>query len=218
MIESFSCEPGKVVALDNGVDPDAITAEVASEPECDVPARYVLSAATLEAKKGHDILIEAFNTVATRDSSLHLVIAGRPAEPEYVELLERLRVNSPFGARIHVLKNLPHGRVMRMMAGALVTVLASRVEPFGIVVLEAGVLRRPAIATDVCGVVRRLDPSSEISIVPASDAESLAQALFVMLTDPAAREQQAELLHKRVLADFQWSRIARQYALLAEAR
>ena len=96
--------------------------------------------------------------------------------------------------------------------------LASRQEPFGIVVLEAGVLRLPVVATTACGVAMLLEPEREVLTVPPEDAAKLANALERLVSDDALSGRLGAALHARIWADFTWERIVSQYLFCPDPR
>lgn len=206
-----------VSAIDNGIDVGRILTVAEAEPRDPLPADYVLALGTLEYKKGHDVLMRAFERIASAHPGLHLLIAGRTGPANEVAELEEVRRSLPAAPRISVRPDLAHEEALRMLARARVLVLASRVEPFGIVVLEAGVLSRPVIATDICGVVRRVDAPDEIVSVPPDDVDALARAIDALLRDQASADLRAKAFRARVVRDFQWNRILELYVSAARA-
>jgi glycosyltransferase involved in cell wall biosynthesis len=67
---------------------------------------------------------------------------------------------------------------------ASVFVLASRVDPFPLVVLEAMALARPIVATDLPGTREQLDGSA--TFAEPGDSSSLGAAVAAVLSDPDA--------------------------------
>lgn len=209
--EVFGPAARRTRAIDNGVDPVLIKSLAAIEPAFNLPPRFILSLATIEHKKGLDTLVQAFDTIATHFPDLSLVIAGRAAE---LDCLARLRAQideSPHRRRIVVWENLDHREAMRVLGRASMLVLASRQEPFGIVVLEAGVLRVPVVATTACGVVALLETELEAIAVPAEAPATLAAGISRVLSDEAFARRLTTHLHARVIRDFTWDCIVPRY-------
>ncbi len=200
--------------IDNGVDPELIAVKTAAPLPIEVPQKCIVSLATFEDKKGLDVLLQAFDSVALGDPDVHLVIAGRVTSADMFEDFERQRQQLRHGDRVQLLKDVDHGAAMRLLQHARVFVLPSRSEPFGIVVLEAGALGRPVVATSACGVSRRLCEGTDLLIVPPDDAPALTAAIERLLSDPVLAEQLATSLRRRVFSDFTWARIVHRYAAL----
>lgn len=199
----------------NGVDPEFVqrAADTATPPP-DLPARFVLCLATFERKKGIDVLLKAFDTIAEHHPDLSLVLAGRLGEADHFAELDALRARMVHGQRVRFLVGLPHATAMATLARARALVLPSRIEPFGLVVLEAGLLGVPVVASTACGVAQLLDAGREFESVPPDDAQALASALGKLLEDTAGARRLADALRQRVFADFTWDRIVGMYQAL----
>ena len=138
----------------NGCDPPAIRAAATQHAPPLPPVagrRYLLSLGTFERKKGHDVLIDAFARVASRHEDLDLVIAGRSADQQCIDALRTQSAAHGLGERVRLLMDVPHGPAMRLLSDAALLVVPSRIEPFGIVALEAAALARPVVVSDACG-------------------------------------------------------------------
>lgn len=204
--------------IDNGVDPDSLVSKAGGPPSTESPPKYILSIAAFEEKKGLDVLLRAFEQVAERDENVHLVIAGGVTSAEVFERIESQRQQMHHGDRVRLLRVLMHVEAMRLMRHARVFVLASRQEPFGIVVLEAGALARPVVATSACGVTRRLNAGTDLLVVPPDDAAALVDAIERVMADDALAARLGTSLRQRVSSEFTWARIVHQYAVLGAAR
>lgn len=203
-----------VYVLGNGVDPEDIYQLSALPPETSVRRPYLLSLGTFEYKKGHDVLIRAFAQVARTHPTLSLVIAGRADDDSEFVRLDELRESLGVGDATILLRNVRHAEAMRLLAGSELLILASRQEPFGIVVLEAGVLSRPVVATDVCGVVEHLRADEELVVVPAEDEKALARAIDRILVDALLARMLGNRLQRAVLARFTWKAVLTRYLSL----
>lgn len=209
-VETFPCSgPTRVIV--NGVDPEAVLRQAAAGNAVGLPSRFVLALATIERKKGLDVLVDAFAAVAQRHPDLSLVLAGRVAEPDFLAALNERCAGLPCAARITVLTGLVHADAMAALAKAALMVLPSREEPFGIVVLEAGVLGVPVIATQACGVAQLLVDGQEFIAVPTDDVAALAAAIDRVVAGRVAVPSMARALAERVRRDFTWDQIVLNY-------
>lgn len=73
------------------------------------------------------------------------------------------------------------------IARARALVLPSFSENLPIVIMEAMALGRPVIATYIAGIPELVEPGRTGWLVPASDADALAEAMREALMAPAAR-------------------------------
>lgn len=200
--------------IDNGVDPELLIDKASAKPSIDLPSKFILSLATFEEKKGLDVLLRAFDHSATSDPDVHLVIAGRVMDADVFERIEKQRRQLRHADRVRLLQDVPHREAMRLLRQANLLVLASREEPFGIVVLEAGALARPVVATSVCGVSLRLNAGTDLLVVPPDDVPALANAIERILGSETLARDLVTALHRRVRSEFTWARIVHQYAAL----
>jgi glycogen(starch) synthase len=90
-------------------------------------------------------------------------------------------------------------------------VLPSRSEPFGIVIIEAGALDTPVIASNVGGVPEIIDDGRTGVLVPAGNATALASAILGLLRDTATAGAYAAAFKAVVAADFTWERALQAY-------
>ena len=82
-----------------------------------------------------------------------------------------------------------------------VMVIPSRAESLPYVVLETAAAGKPLITTSVGGIPEIYGPLSD-KLVPAGDAEALANAITCVLSDPAAADAFAQTLRDRVAMFF----------------
>ena len=207
----------RIQALPNGVAPDRIRA-TAARPATLAGARapaagYLACVATFEAKKGQDVLIRAFQALAADYPGLDLVLAGRRAGAW--DGLRSLVRELGLADRVHFLPNLDHDQALGVIRDARVFVLPSRYEPFGIVLLEAGVFAVPVVASRVGGIPQIVRADRDGLLVPPEEPAALAASLRALLADPGRARQLGESLQRRVLAEFTWSRAVERYLRVA---
>lgn len=174
--------------------------------------RFILSVASLEPKKGIDTLLRAFAVLRGEGVDAMLALVG----PD-VGVGDRLRaLAAELGVSDHVAfcGELPHRDLHAYYTAAAVFCLASRAEPFGIVLLEAGAFGCPVVATAVGGIPEILEHEVTARLVPPDDPPALAAQLNRTLRDSAEAKRLAEALRRRVEADFSWRNAHRAYMRL----
>jgi glycosyltransferase involved in cell wall biosynthesis len=174
----------RAAVIRNGLRADEFV-PVAPAPD----ARDILFLGTFRELKGIDVLLEAIARLAARHgrrATAHLV--GQPDELSRYQALaaelgiaERVEFHSPMPAR----EAFAMGRLV---------VVPSRAESMPYVVLEAIAAGRPLVATRVGGIPEIFGPRAD-ELVPAGDADALADALEGALADPAAAAQAATARH-----------------------
>ena len=178
-------------------------ADFASIPNAHVHARpYIFALGRFVPQKGFDVLIRAFERAQL--SGFDLIIAGDGPERAQLEELARNLPNVHFWGRA--------GRtdVVRLMRGCAWFVLPSRVEPQGIVNLEAMAAGRAVVASRTGGVPEIvLDGETGILVAP-NNVEELARALQELAQQPRRRDELGAAGLARAQL-FDWDALAAQY-------
>jgi glycogen(starch) synthase len=198
-VRRFGLQAGTVVP--NGVEMDGD-----AEPEpIDLPFdRFLLALGRVVPKKGFDLLLDAF---ARLPPGVGLVVGGDG--PALAGLAARARELGVAG-RVLLPGRLGRGQVAWAMARAEGFVLPSRVEPFGIVALEAMRAGRPVVVTPHGGPPEIVRYGRDGLVADPLDAEALAAALARLLDDEPLRARLAVAGPLRA-AEFDWGVIAGRY-------
>ncbi len=193
------------VALDGGDDgPVAADAYLASRLG-DEP--YVLALGRVVDKKGFDLLLSGYSAMDPTLRTADLVIGGTgPA----LEALEAQAEESGIADRVHFVGRLAREQVATAMAAATVFVMPSRLEPFGIVVLEGWRAGTAVVATNRGGAPEFIRDGEDGLLVDPFDTAAVARVLERILSDDALRRSIAEAGRARV-EEFAWPVIAGRY-------
>jgi len=195
----------------NGLNVDAFVAMAgALEP---AQRRTILNVAKFEQKKGQDVLLQAFAQLAPAYTDVDLVLVG--AVDDALPVLQALSESLGIAHRVQFVMNLPHAQVAAYFRRASIFVLPSRVEPFGIVLLEAGAIGLPVVASRVGGIPEILEEGATGLMVRADDTAALAAGLQSLLDDPARARAMGARLRHRVASTFTWTAAYAQYVALA---
>lgn len=169
---------GSVSVVPNGVDLEEIGREAEKTDGFDwlVPEKkFILSVGRLVWEKDHETLLRAFARLKKRDS-LQLIILGKgPLEQRLKDLAWELQI-SQYVSFPGVLAN-PYP----LMRTCELFVLPSRVEAFGLALLEALACGATCISTDCPGAPKEVLANSNGSIVKVGDHEGLAIEIEQML-------------------------------------
>lgn len=171
---------------------------------------FLLNVARYEHKKGHDILIKAFEKLADEFPEVMLVTIGGSVGGESAEV--RAMVDqSPARERILMLENVRHPQVGVFLRAARLFVLASRREGFPFVLLEAGAMRIPVVAAACLGVPEIIEDGVTGRLVPVEDPDALAGAIGDLLREEQERGKLAEALHELVAREFNWTAVYQKH-------
>jgi len=160
------------------VVPHGVTTSVVSEADRDdeaveLPDDYLLTVATLEPRKGLDVLVRALAEPGM--SQQHLVVVGQPGWGG-LDLDAAARRAALDPARVHVLGRIRDGQLATAYRRAAIVVVPSRAEGFGLPLLEGMAAGKPVVYSDI-PALRELAGGTGI-MVPADDPASLARAVL----------------------------------------
>lgn len=201
-VRRFGCPREKSRVVFNGVDLE----EPGEEPFDQPFPEFVAAIGRMVDKKGFDLLIDAWGLVADRFPDVGLVIGGAgPAEARLRDLVESRQV-----PRVHLPGRLDRPHVAWLMNHARLVVMPSRVEPFGIVALEAWRAGRPVVVTSRGGAGEFVVDKVSGRVVDPFDREALGAAIAELLEDRPTSEQMGRA-GRDAVASFAWPRITDAY-------
>lgn len=153
----------------------------------------------VQAVKGVDVALEAFDRVAQRIPDATLVVVGGPSGPRGHREMRSIRARAGRGhGEVVFFEPLPHRTLADVYRSADVLHVPSRSESFGLVAVEAQACGTPVVATRVGGLQFSVDDDSSGLLVEGWDPSDHAAALLAILTD----QERAELMSKRAA---EWS-------------
>ncbi|MFG1686373.1 glycosyltransferase [Nonomuraea sp. NPDC049269] len=164
----------KLSVIYNGLQPSAF--DHAEPASIDTALPVVLCVARLAPQKGHGFLLEAASRLLQRGRPCTFVLLGDgPERHRLSELARELRVD------VRLLGD--RADVSAFLAIADVVVLPSLWEGLSNAVMEAMAVGLPIVATKVGGTPELLEGRG--LLVPAGDADGLADGIAQVLDDPA---------------------------------
>ena len=158
-------------------------------------------------KKGFDLLLAGYAAMDPARRTADLVIAGTGSA---IERLEAQAEESGIADRVHFVGRLSREQVAAAMAGARVFVMPSRLEPFGIVVLEGWRAGTAVVATNRGGPPEFVHDGEDGLLVDPFDTAAVADVLGRVLSDDSLRRAMAVAGQARV-ESFAWPRMAEEY-------
>ena len=167
---------------------------------------YIFATGRIVYKKGFDLLIKAFKKVSDEFNDTDLLISGKG---DYEDNLRNLISELSLNKRVHLLGPADRKKNVSLFKGCEFFVMPSRLEPFGIVCLEAMAAGKPVIASNIGGTKEFVTEDFGILVNPENINE-LADALRDLLSNKKKRERMGKIAKEKV-KDFSWSNIAGQY-------
>ena len=202
-IEKFYGKPfgERARTIYNGIEMSDF--ENAIEYSC--PRPYILGIGRLVAQKGFDLLIEAFAQGDLPDYDL--ILAGEGPELEALKTLARER---KVESRVFFPGRADRETAVSLFKGCVFFVLPSRVEPQGIVNLEAMAAGKAVVAANVGGVPEIVLRDQTGLLFEGGDVAQLAAQMARLANDETLRQRLAQAGLERA-QNFVWPKIAAQY-------
>lgn len=169
---------------------------------------FLLTLATIEPRKGLDVLLEAMADPRMADPRIADVPLFVVGQPGWGGIDVRARsADLGISGRVRLLGRLPDADLAVLLDRAALLVSPSRAEGFGLPVLEAMAAGVPVVSSDAPALVE-VGGGATVT-VPVGNAAALADALAGVLGDSALRRRLADAGRRRA-ADFTWEKAARQ--------
>ena len=203
----FGLSRGRGRVIPNGVD---VNEDVRPRPLDLSFSRFVLTIGRVVAKKGFDLLLEAFVRISREHPDVGLVIGGDG--PALGQLVRRTD-EAGLAERVRFPGVLSRSEVAWAMGAAEVFVLPSRVEPFGIVVLEALRAGCPVVVSARGGAPEIVRDGIDGLVVDPAQSDVLSTAIARLLTETELAQCLSKSGPARA-AEFDWRSVAARYRAL----
>jgi glycosyltransferase involved in cell wall biosynthesis len=172
----------RVRLIYNGVD-RSFLAPHAPIPELETPGPHIGLFGVLEPRKGQDDFIQSAVRLKEKQPNAQFWIIGGISYADhgsYVARLKKMSADGGIADRVHFIGHQYNAQAW--MAGMDLVVLASRKrESLPTVLIEAGILGRPRVATDVGGVREIICDGETGLVVPPANPKLLSESIHRML-------------------------------------
>jgi glycosyltransferase involved in cell wall biosynthesis len=197
--EAFIAAGGRgeqCVTIHNGIDPtlfetidEAVINEHRAELGLGEEATLVGSFSRLSPWKGQHVLLDA----AAGLPGLHVALIGDAlfGEDDYAATIRRRAGEPDLAGRVHLLgfrDDVPAW----LKACDVVAHTSTAAEPFGRVVVEAMLARRPVVATAAGGILEIIEHNRTGLLVPPGDTTAMRDALQRLMHDRSLRHRLAD--------------------------
>ncbi len=179
----------------------------------------LLSVGSLQAYKGHRVLVQACAQLRDRGVRLHCrILGGGGLAPALRRQIAALGLH----AQVELAGAVTESEVAAALAQADVFVLPSIVAPSGqmegipVALMEAMAAGLPVVASRLSGIPELIRDGCDGLLVPPGDAEALAQAVLG-LADAGERRRLGAAAQQRVRAEFELTANVGQLARLWQA-
>ena len=148
----------------------------------------VVNIATIEKRKGQDILVKAFARLPkqiSRHFLLHLI--GRTTVDKW--FYRKIALHALFNKNIYIHGELPQSKVLEFLANTDIFVLSSRDEALPLSLLEAMALAKPIISTNAGGIKEVIVSGENGLLIEVEDTLGLMRAMMELYQNTPLREK-----------------------------
>lgn len=161
--------------------------------------------------KGFDLALDAVQRLRTGRPGLTLTLAG---DGEALPALRLRAAGLGLGDAVRFAGPVEPAAVPALIRAASLVLMPSRIEPFGLVALEAAQAGRPVVAAAVGGLPEVVRDGVTGLLVPPGDAAALAQATAALLDDPDRAARLGAAARADAAARFAWGPFVDAYDAL----
>jgi len=211
LIKSFKINENRIKVIYNSVDSaEAISTKTKTEllNSLDIPLnKYIIGYfGRFDFKeKGVDILLEAFLELSKTREDMFLLLIGDGVEENKVKSF--IKINKLSNVKVISSQKDIYNYYQLLD----VFVLPSRIEPFGIVLIEAGMMNRPIIASNVDGIPEIIENEKSGLLFKSENVEDLTKCILRLINDSELAENLAENLYNKVIDNFLTSNMVAKY-------
>lgn len=147
------------------------------------------------AEKGVDILLDTFRNLSKNHTKLTLLMVGDGDNLDFVEKFI-------YTNKLNILLLPAQEGVYSYINMVDVVVMPSRVEPFGIVAIESGILKKPVVSSGIEGLSEIIEVGVSGLTFDILKPNTLADMLESLINNPSLRQELGNNLFNRVMNNF----------------
>lgn len=200
MIDDFGVSPERIRLIHRGVDLSQFNR---GERPPAAETKRVINIGRLSPIKGQLEFLKAVYEVRRQIPSLEVWIVGseHKSKHKYTDLIQKTIRQLNLESCVKLLgtrRDIPD-----LLAQSDLLVLSTLVpEAFGRVIIEAGAVGTPVLATALGGVLDIIEPNQNGKLVTPGDVKGMAEAMIEILKDKKTAQEYAVELKKKVLRQF----------------
>ncbi len=188
------------------------------EPGAEIPTlqpnHKILSVGRMIERKGFNYLIQAMPSILEKWSDASLTIAGGgPIRDDLIHLSKSLHLED----RVSLPGKIPQETLENLFTECNVFVLSSIVdskgdtEGLGVVLIEAMTYNKPAIATNIGGIVDIILHNETGLLVPQCDPQAIAEAVSAIFSDHDRAQKLAASGYEHIQSHFSWPSVIARF-------
>jgi mannosylfructose-phosphate synthase len=216
--ELYRLDPHNVEVIPPGVDVHTYKPLQAHESRVPtkLPEPYIFCLSRIDTNKGHDLLLHAFARVLEAEPEMNLVIGGgspnpRERERGVIRRMHEIVAEHGMEKRVHIIGYVPDELMAPYYRQAVMFVLPSLFEPFGMTSLEAMACGVPVVASKFGGIRNVINSGENGLLVNPEDPQEFSAAILKILRDQELASQLGHEGYKTIQKHYSWEAIARRH-------
>ena len=173
----------------------------------------ILSVGSISQRKGHLLLIRAFEIVHKAMPSAQLIIAGTLTEEAYYTQLQNEIEKLHLTQSAELLTNIPQEQLLEQYQKATIFALHSQEESQGIALVEAMATGLPVVSTLVGGIPFVVKNGETGLLSQYGDARAFANNMLALLTDEDLRAKLSQSA-RLTAQNYSWQEIAKAIEII----
>jgi glycosyltransferase involved in cell wall biosynthesis len=168
----------------------------------------ILCVGKLIELKNYPLILETFYHLCKFNPRVRLTIIGTgPCKSQILNLIEEKRL----AKRVSLIEKVPNNIIRRYYSKADLFLLFSKVEIFGMVILEAMACGCPVVATPIPGALDVIVDGENGLMIRDADPAVIAKRIDSVLRNNALLSSMKKKAFETATEKYSWQHIARQY-------
>ncbi len=182
----------------------------------DLPEKYILNLSRIDSNKGHDLLLRAYGKIAHELKDVDLVIGGgspnpKPREIEIFDMMRKIIHEKNIKEKVHMVGYIGDDMMLPYYQNAMVFVLPSIFEPFGMTTQEAMACGCPVIASKFGGIRNAITHGKDGLLIDPGNEEEFGEAIKSLLNDEKIRRTIGKAGSVLIRNEYSWEAIADRF-------
>jgi len=174
----------------------------------------IVIVARISNEKNHELLIKAISCIDKIGMPVNLICAGS-GHIDIINDLQNLAKQINVNERIHFIGEIPPELIPELLYHADIFVLPSKYEQFGLVVLEAALMKKPIILSKSAGAANHVIIHKKTGLLHSKDSiTDLAQCIEKILNNNRLAQKLGKNAYKLVCKNYTPDKLVRKYIYL----
>jgi len=207
-------KPEKVHLLPGGSDPDLIAGcdKAQARRHYGVSDTVFLYVGQFLAGKGLSTILDAAQQLWQQRQDFTLLLAGSSHSADAQRIIKQVdRLPTQLRGRIKLVNNFSHVEKPRLYSAADVFLFPSKIDSFGLAMIDAWAARLPVIAGDCAAQRSYIKPEHDALLTLPDEPRELARHMVRLMDDPGLRRELGTNGRRRVEKEYNWDMVTARY-------